>query len=99
VRWTREGAIGLSCSLIGLGILLFTSFLAYDAFARYQQLQPPADLGASMGSLLFAAVRALFLAIMGWTGSLLLLRGLDYLKVERSGPASIGSEASEKRAS
>ncbi len=36
-----------------------------------------------MGTLLFASIQALFLGIMGWVGSLLMLRGIDFEKVER----------------
>ncbi|MER3601996.1 MAG: hypothetical protein C4339_04665 [Nitrososphaerota archaeon] len=83
MRWTKAGALGLACSLLGLGLLLFTFSLAYALFRAYQLLQPSSDLGPSMGTLLHAAVQALFLGILGWTGSLLMLRGVDYLKVDR----------------
>ncbi|MDA4123877.1 MAG: hypothetical protein OK438_00310 [Thaumarchaeota archaeon] len=36
-----------------------------------------------MSTLLYAAIQALFLGLMGWVGSLLMLRGIDFAKVER----------------
>jgi len=41
------------------------------------------DITSSMTSLLYAAVEALFLGIMGWVGSILLLRGAEFMKVEK----------------
>ena len=49
----------------------------------YRGATATSDLAASMGTLLFAAIQALFLGIMGWVGSLLMIRGIDYEKVHR----------------
>ena len=75
--------VGLSSTLVGLVLLLFTFALGFQSFAGYSGTSPSSDLGTSMGALLNAAIRVLFLGIMGWVGSLLMLRGIDFAKVER----------------
>jgi hypothetical protein len=75
--------LGLASSIIGLALLLFTFAMGYTVFQRYQSVQATGDLATSMGTLLYAAIQALFLGIMAWVGSLLMLRGLDHAKVER----------------
>jgi len=77
------GAFGLASSLLGLGLLLFTFAMGYEVFVTYHAASPTSDLAGSMGTLLYAAIQALFLGIMGWVGSLLMLRGIDFAKVER----------------
>ncbi len=75
--------MGLSSAIIGLVLLLFTFAMGFYVFQTYMKSAPATDLTTSMGVLLLAAVEALFLGIMGWVGSLLMLRGIDYEKVER----------------
>jgi hypothetical protein len=57
--------------------------MGYSVFQNYRNATPTDDLAGSMGTLLFAAIQALFLGIMGWVGSLLMLRGIDFEKIER----------------
>ena len=76
-------ALGLSSTIIGLVLLLFTFAMGFSVFQTYRGATPTSDLSGSMGTLLFAAIQALFLGIMGWVSSLLMLRGLDFEKVER----------------
>lgn len=57
--------------------------MGFSVFLTYKDATPTTDLATSMGTLLFAAILALFLGIMGWVGSLLMLRGIDFEKVER----------------
>lgn len=77
------GAFGLASSLMGLGLLLFTFLMGYEVFLGYHAAPATSDLASSMGTLLYAAIQALFLGIMGWVGSLLMLRGIDFAKVDR----------------
>jgi len=69
--------------LVGLALLLFTFFLGYEVFLDYRNATVGTDLSSSMSTLLYAAIQALFLGIMGWVGSLLMLRGIDFARVER----------------
>jgi hypothetical protein len=81
VRATR--ALGLGSAVIGLVLLLFTFAMGFSVFQNYRNATPTSDLSGSMGTLLYAAIQALFLGIMGWVGSLLMLRGIDFEKLER----------------
>jgi len=75
--------LGLAATIVGLVLLLFTFYLGFNVFTTYRNATPGTDLGYSMSTLLYAAIQALFLGIMGWVGSLLMLRGLDFARVER----------------
>jgi len=75
--------MGLASAIIGLALLIITFVLAWSVFQTYKAATPSSDLTSSMGTLLLAAIQALFLGVMGWVGSLLMLRGIDYEKVER----------------
>jgi hypothetical protein len=77
------GMLGLGSAVVGLALLLFTFAMGYAVFLHYQGSAASSDLASSMGTLLYAAIQALFLGIMGWVGSLLMLRGIDFAKVER----------------
>jgi hypothetical protein len=75
--------LGLASAVIGLVLLLFTFAMAYVVFVSHQGALASTDLPSNFASLLQGAVEALFLGIMGWTGSLLMLRGIDFEKIER----------------
>lgn len=77
------GALGISSALVGLVLLLFTFYMGYQVFLSYGSETATSNLASSMGTLLYAAIQALFLGIMGWVGSLLMLRGIDFSKVDR----------------
>lgn len=63
--------------------------LAYQVFSFYMnQIQSnfgaqAAGFVANLNNLLEAAIVVMFLGIMGWVGSSFLLRGIDFLKVDR----------------
>jgi len=78
-----SGWLGLGLAFVGLALLLVTFFLGYTVFQDYRNATVSSDLGTSMSTLLYAAMQALFLGIMGWVGGLLMLRGIDYTRVER----------------
>ena len=70
--------VGLVSTGVGFALLIVTFVLGYYVFEHYQGATPSSDLTTTMGTLLFAAIQALFLGIMGWVGSLLMLRGIDF---------------------
>ena len=76
-------ALGLAASISGLAFLVFTFFEAYSLFTQNEGLKLSSDFGSNVALLIPPAVQVLFLGMMGWVGSLLMLRGLDYEKVER----------------
>jgi len=81
VKTTR--ILGIVSAVVGLVLLLVTFVLAYSVFVSHQGALTSTDLSTNFASLLQAAVQALFLGIMGWAGSLLMIRGIDFEKVER----------------
>jgi len=83
MRVSKSGAIGLIVAAVGVALLLFTFYNAYLTFAQYLSLTLSSDFLASVNEILVAAIKAMFLAVMAWVGSILLLRGVDFLKVDR----------------
>lgn len=77
------GFFGLGWAIVGAVLLLFTFAMAYVVFLTFRGAAPPSDLTSSMSTLLYAAIEALFLGLMGWVGSIAMLRGLDFVKVDR----------------
>jgi hypothetical protein len=88
MQFTRPGTFGLAVTLAG-GILLGISFVyAYQLYNVYLSLASgtSAQSGQFIGSLnalLTALIPVMILAVMGWIGSIFLLRGVDFLKVDR----------------
>jgi hypothetical protein len=82
LKTSKVGAFGVSSSVIGIVLLLVTFVLAYYLLEGVKGLTT-ADLTTSMSTLLYAAIQALFLGIMGWVGSILLLRGIEFMKIEK----------------
>ncbi|MEM3073687.1 MAG: hypothetical protein QXJ86_03460 [Nitrososphaerales archaeon] len=80
---SKSGAIGLAVSGVGVALLLFTFYNAYILFLGYLSLTLSSDFLAAVNEILAAAIRAMFLAVMAWVGSILLVRGVDFLKVDR----------------
>jgi cell division protein FtsX len=79
----KPAVLGIVAAVIGLVLLLLTFWIAYSVLQDYRLATPPNELVLAMNALLYAALQALFLGIMGWVGSLLLLRGVDFFKVEK----------------
>ena len=75
--------LGVGSAGVGIALLLVTFGLGLMLFFSYQGKIPSSDLATSMGTLLYAAIQVLFLGIMGWVGSLLMLRGIDFAKIEK----------------
>ena len=70
--------------------MLGTTFIiAFDVYRIYMGLAQndfgaaSADFVGSLNSLLQAAIVVMFLGIMGWVGSTFLLRGVEFMKVDR----------------
>ena len=84
LRIGRSGLIGILVTAIGIILLGFTFINAYAVFSAYFPFQVSGgDLTATLSTLLGAAIQAMFLGVMAWVGSILLLRGVDFLKVEK----------------
>ncbi len=83
MRIRTSGLVGLASTAIGIVMLLFTFYNAYLLFQGYVSLTLQADFLTAVNEILVAAIRAMFLAVMAWVGSILLLRGVDFMKVDR----------------
>ncbi|MBI2185341.1 MAG: hypothetical protein HYU39_10355 [Thaumarchaeota archaeon] len=80
----KSGLIGIVLTAVGVVLLLFTFSSAFDLFSVYSSLTlTGGDFIASLNKILVAAIQAMFLGVMGWVGSILLLRGVDFMKVDR----------------
>ena len=70
-------------------MLVVTFVIAFDVYQVYFGLAQSdfnstgADFVGSLNSLLQAAIVVMFLGIMGWVGSAFLLRGVEFMKVDR----------------
>jgi len=72
--------------LIGVGVvlLILTFVMAYLILASVASLSTSQDLSKALGEILGpiaeAVVRVMFLGIMGWTGSIATMRGIQLYK-------------------
>lgn len=65
----------------GILLLLITFLLAY---IEYSSIDISGDLTSTINSLIWAVVKAVFLGIMGWIGSILVARGLEAFGREKT---------------
>ena len=74
---------GFLVLFIGVAALLFTFVMAYQFLTGVLNVPSSEDLmrtfGDALGPLILYAVRALFLGIMGWVGSILTRRGVQII--------------------
>ena len=74
-------ASGFIVLFIGVALLIFTFFNAYQFLMGVLEIAPHQDLtrvfGDVLAPLISYAIRALYLGIMGWIGSILTRRGVQ----------------------
>jgi hypothetical protein len=74
---------GFTVLFIGVGLLIFTFYTAFQFLVGVQGIAPPGDFvgifGESLSPLITYAIRALYLGIMGWVGSILTRRGVQII--------------------
>jgi hypothetical protein len=78
----KPGIMGVTLTAVGASLLLFAFVLAYVSFTSYASTSVE-GLSDSLDLLLLAAIKALFLGIIAWVGGILLVRGVDFIKVEK----------------
>ena len=71
--------VGMLCVAFALAGYTFVTYLTQSDFAS----PSTAGLPVNLNTLVNAVVIVMILGIMGWLGSILLLRGLDFAKYER----------------
>jgi len=79
---------GLVMLFFGIGLLAFTFFSAYAFLVGGLSIQGSQNLvgvfGQALAPLFEAVIRILYLGVMGWIGSILTIRALQVLKMERT---------------
>jgi hypothetical protein len=77
---------GFVVLFIGVALLLFTFIVAYQFIAGIAEMSSHGDymdmFSGALGLLITNALRALFLGIMGWIGSILTRRGVQTITSE-----------------
>ncbi len=80
----RREVIGYLTLLVGIALLIFTFYNAYLFLLGVLKIPISRDLisafGESLGPLIQACIRAIYLGIMGWIGSILTRRGIETIK-------------------
>lgn len=77
---------GFAVLFIGVALLLFTFIMAYQFMVGIAEILTSGDymdmFGKVLSPLIEYALRALFLGIMGWIGSILTRRGVQIITSE-----------------
>ena len=79
---------GFIILFIGVGVLLFTVFNAYLLMVGVLDIEWGSEdlmrlFGEALAPLIVYAIKALYLGIMGWVGSILTRRGVQTLTFKR----------------
>lgn len=81
----RVEITGFLVLFLGVGLLVFTFASAYQFLVGVTEIEASQDLmglfGEALAPLIMYAIRALFLGIMGWIGSILTRRGVQTLTI------------------
>ena len=83
---------------VGVGLLVFTFFNAYLFLRGILGIAASSDLtevfGQSLAPLIEACIRAIYLGIMGWIGSILTIRGVHFFsQIKHEAKAEVKPEA------
>jgi hypothetical protein len=93
---------GIAVLFIGVALLVFAFFNAYAFLAGQLQIFGSPDIlkafGEALAPLIEAIIRILYLGIMGWIGSILTIRGIQLLKMEKPAPAETRQKANPTKA-
>ncbi|HEY4699080.1 MAG TPA: hypothetical protein VIH27_01735 [Nitrososphaerales archaeon] len=81
----KSGILGIVVTLLGIALLLIVFTISYQIFNTYYPFKTDqvSDIQATLTLVLGSAIQVMFLGVMGWVGSILLLRGVDFMKVDR----------------
>ena len=82
INLQKSGLMGIIVTAIGVAVLLFTFYLAFKLYQSYIHFTIT-DFTTTLSQILVAAIQAMFLGIMGWISSIILLRGVDFMKIDR----------------
>lgn len=87
MKFDKTETSALIVLFVGVILLAFAFFSAYGFLSGTLSILASSDLtelfGNAMAPLVEAIIRILYLGIMGWIGSILTIRGVQLLKLER----------------
>ena len=79
----RNEVLAYVILFIGVGLLVFTFVSAYSLLAGFVTIDPIQGLveqfGEVLAPLIETCIRIMYLGIMGWIGSILTVRGIQFL--------------------
>jgi hypothetical protein len=88
---------GIAVLFIGVALLIFAFFNAYAFLTGQLGILASQDIlqafGQALAPLIEAIIRILYLGIMGWIGSILTIRGVQLLRMERQTPTETKQQA------
>jgi hypothetical protein len=91
LKFDKTEISALIVLFVGVILLAFAFFSAYGFLSGSLSILASADLtelfGNAMAPLIEAIIRILYLGIMGWIGSILTIRGVQLLKLEKEATA------------
>ncbi len=81
----KSGIVGIAITVVGIALLLVVFMRSYDIFNTYYPFDTNelSDVQSMLTLVLGSAIQVMFLGVMAWVGSILLVRGVDFMKVER----------------
>jgi hypothetical protein len=84
-QFHKSGTTGLAMTVAGGLMMAFAFYEAFKVFGYYgsQQAALGGQFTNTLNLLLQASIQVMFLGVMGWIGSIFLLRGVDFMKVDR----------------
>jgi len=72
--------------LLGIALILLVSFLAYEEYRSAGSISIPTGIESSLASVLSVfsviAIKAIFLSLIIWGGSILLSNGIKLMRVK-----------------
>ena len=85
VKIERPGIVGITITVIGIVLLIIVFMRAFDIFNSYYPFDTDqlSDVQSMLTLVLGSAIQVMFLGVMAWVGSILLVRGVDFMKVEK----------------
>ncbi|MEM0058088.1 MAG: hypothetical protein QXG58_04955 [Candidatus Bathyarchaeia archaeon] len=88
--------------VVGLLLLIFTFVMAFLMLTSVVSLSTSLDLSKALGEILGpiaeAVIKVMFLGVMGWTGSIATMRGIQLYKEFKSAAQTVrtGEKPAEK---
>mgnify|MGYP000722278212 CR=1 FL=1 len=78
-------AIGLGLLVVGMGLLIFTFYCAYNEYTNVREVvveaqDPWAAFSQVLGPLIQTCIKVMFLGVMGWAGVILVSRAVQLLR-------------------